>query len=91
MFQMGGVGPMFGQVGLFVEFAGKNSKDKRPRKRYVAEATRFLGGVDRVFEDKTWFMGEAYTIADILKLGWINSLTGSTVRANWSGSTISVM
>jgi GST-like protein len=76
MFQMGGVGPMFGQVGFFVKFAGKDFEDKRPRDRYVAEAKRLLGVMDRVLEDKTWFMGDAYTIADISMLGWINSLTG---------------
>jgi GST-like protein len=76
MFQMGGVGPMFGQVGFFVKFAGKDFEDKRPRDRYVAEAKRLLGVMDRVLEGKTWFMGDAYTIADISMLGWINSLTG---------------
>jgi GST-like protein len=76
MFQMGGVGPMFGQVGFFVKFAGKDFEDKRPRDRYVAEAKRLLGVMDQVLEDKTWFMGDAYTIADMSMLGWINSLTG---------------
>jgi GST-like protein len=76
MFQMGGVGPMFGQVGFFVKFAGKDFEDKRPRDRYVAEAKRLLGVMDRVLEGKTWFMGDTYTIADISMLGWINSLTG---------------
>ena len=46
MFQMGGVGPMFGQVGFFVKFAGKDFEDKRPRDRYVAEAKRLLGVLD---------------------------------------------
>jgi GST-like protein len=76
MFQMGGVGPMFGQVGFFVKFAGKDFEDKRPRDRYVGEAKRLLGVMDRVLEGKTWFMGDTYTIADISMLGWINSLTG---------------
>jgi GST-like protein len=76
MFQMGGVGPMFGQVGFFVKFAGKDFIDKRPRDRYVGEAKRLLNVMDRVLEHKTWFMGDAYTIADISMLGWINSLTG---------------
>jgi GST-like protein len=76
MFQMGGVGPMFGQVGFFVKFGGKDFEDKRPRDRYVDEAKRLLGVMDRVLKDKTWFMGDAYTIADISMLGWINSLTG---------------
>jgi GST-like protein len=70
---MDGVGPMFGQVSFFVKFAGKDFEDKRPRDRYIAEAKRLLGVMDRVLEDKTWFIGDAYTIADISMLGWINS------------------
>jgi GST-like protein len=76
MFQMGGVGPMFGQVGFFVKFAGRDFEDKRPRDRYVDEAKRLLGVMDRVLEGRTWFMDDDYTIADISMLGWVNSLTG---------------
>ncbi len=74
MFQMGGVGPMFGQVGFFVKFAGKDFEDKRPRDRYVAEATRLLGVMDSALAGKRWFLGEDYTIADIAMLGWVNGL-----------------
>jgi GST-like protein len=76
MFQMGGVGPMFGQVGFFVKFAGKDFEDKRPRDRYVDEAKRLLSVMDQVLEGRTWFVGEDYTIADVSMLGWVNSLTG---------------
>jgi GST-like protein len=74
MFQMGGVGPMFGQVGFFVKFAGKDFEDKRPRDRYVAEAKRLLGVMDRVLAGRDWFMGDEYTIADIATLGWVRGL-----------------
>ena len=74
MFQMGGVGPMFGQVGFFVKFAGKDFEDKRPRDRYVAEAKRLLGVMDTVLDGKTWFVGDSYSIADISMLGWVNGL-----------------
>ena len=74
MFQMGGVGPMFGQVGFFVKFAGKDYEDKRPRDRYVTEAKRLLAVMDGALADKTWFLGDAYTIADISMLGWVNGL-----------------
>jgi len=74
MFQMGGVGPMFGQVGYFVKFAGKDIEDKRPRDRYVAEAKRLLGVMDRVLDGRAWFMGDDYTIADIATLGWVRGL-----------------
>jgi GST-like protein len=74
MFQMGGVGPMFGQVGFFNKFAGKDYEDKRPRDRYVAEAKRLLGVIDRRLETRAWMMGDAFTIADIAIFPWINVL-----------------
>jgi GST-like protein len=74
MFQMGGVGPMFGQLGFFHKFAGKDYEDKRPRDRYVAEAKRLLGVIDRRLADRTWIMGDAYTIADMAIFPWINIL-----------------
>src|SRR3954451_6521961 len=75
-FQMGGVGPMFGQVGFFHKFAGKDYEDKRPRDRYVAEAKRLLGVMDRHLAGKQWFMDDEYTIADISMLGWVRNLIG---------------
>ena len=74
MFQMGGVGPMFGQVGFFSKFAGRDYEDKRPRDRAVAEARRLLGVMDHVLTDRPWFLGESYSIADIAMLGWVNNL-----------------
>ena len=61
MFQMGGIGPMFGQVGFFHKFAGKDYEDKRPRDRYVAEAKRLLGVLDGHLADRAWIMGSEYT------------------------------
>jgi GST-like protein len=75
-FQMGGIGPMFGQVGFFHKFAGKDFEDKRPRDRYVAESKRLLGVMDRHLAGKPWFMGDEYTIADISMLGWVRNLIG---------------
>jgi len=74
MFQMGGVGPMFGQVGFFHKFAGKDFEDKRPRDRYVGEAKRLLGVLDRHLTGRSWMMGETYTIADIAIFPWVNVL-----------------
>ena len=65
MFQMGGIGPMFGQLGFFHKFAGKDYEDKRPRDRYVAEARRLLGVLDQRLQGRDWVMGDTYTIADI--------------------------
>jgi GST-like protein len=75
-FQMGGVGPMFGQVGFFHKFAGKDFQDKRPRDRYVTESKRLLGVMDAHLATHRWFAGDDYTIADIAMLGWVRNLIG---------------
>jgi GST-like protein len=74
MFQMGGIGPMFGQVGFFHKFAGKDYEDKRPRDRYVAESKRLLAVLDKHLEGRKWIVGDEYTIADIASFPWINNL-----------------
>jgi GST-like protein len=76
MFQMGGIGPMFGQVGFFHKFAGKDYEDKRPRDRYIAEAKRLLNVVNQRLEGRQWIMGDDYGIADIATFPWINNLIG---------------
>jgi GST-like protein len=75
-FQMGGVGPMFGQVGFFNKFAGKAYEDKRPLQRYVNESKRLLGVMDGRLAGRQWFMDDDYTIADISMLGWVRNLIG---------------
>ncbi|WP_327438015.1 glutathione S-transferase N-terminal domain-containing protein [Pseudomonas donghuensis] len=75
MFQMGGIGPMFGQVGFFHKFAGKAYEDKRPRDRYVAESRRLLGVLDQRLQGREWVM-DAYSIADIAILPWVRNLVG---------------
>jgi GST-like protein len=74
MFQMGGLGPMFGQVGYFNKFAGRDIEDKRPLQRYVGEAKRLLGVLEARLEGREWMMGDAYTIADLSMLGWVRNL-----------------
>ncbi|WP_426208263.1 glutathione S-transferase N-terminal domain-containing protein [Massilia sp. TWP1-3-3] len=74
MFQMGGIGPMFGQLGFFTKFAGKDYEDKRPRERYAAEAKRLLAVLDQRLAGRNWIMGDAYTIADIAIFPWVNTL-----------------
>ena len=76
MWQMGGVGPMFGQLGFFHKFAGKEYEDKRPRDRYVAESKRLLGVLDKHLEGRDWIMGAEYTIADIAVFPWVRNLVG---------------
>ena len=76
MFQMGAVGPMFGQLGFFHKFAGKDYEDKRPRDRYVAETVRLLGVMDAWLAERTWFVGDDYSVADISMLGWVRNLIG---------------
>jgi GST-like protein len=76
MFQMGGIGPMFGQLGFFNKFAGKDYEDKRPRDRYVGESRRLLGVLNQRLADRAWIMGDTYSIADIATFPWINNLVG---------------
>lgn len=76
MWQMGGLGPMFGQLGFFHKFAGKDYEDKRPLDRYVAESKRLLGVLDKRLQGRQWIMGDAYTIADISTFGWVRNLIG---------------
>ena len=76
MWQMGGIGPMFGQLGFFHKFAGKDYEDKRPRDRYVAECKRLLGVLDQRLANRTWIMGDDYTIADIATFPWVRNLFG---------------
>ena len=76
MFQMAGVGPMFGQVGFFHKFAGREFEDKRPRDRYVAEARRLLGVLEQRLADRAWVMGDFYSIADIAIFPWVRNLIG---------------
>ncbi|HEX4533781.1 MAG TPA: glutathione binding-like protein [Rhizomicrobium sp.] len=76
MFQMGNVGPIFGQLGFFHKFAGKDYEDKRPRDRYAAESKRLLGVLETHLQGREWIMGDEYTIADISLLGWVRNLVG---------------
>ena len=85
MFQMSAVGPMFGQVGFFNKFAGKDYEDKRPRDRYVAEAKRLLGVLNRRLADRAWIMGDSYTIADVATFPWVRNLVGFYEAGNLVG------
>jgi GSH-dependent disulfide-bond oxidoreductase len=75
-FQMAAVGPMFGQVGYFHKFAGKEIGDKRPLERYRNESMRLLGVLEARLEPRQWMMDDEYTIADISLLGWVRNLIG---------------
>ena len=75
MFQMGGVGPMFGQLGFFHKFAGKEYEDKRPRDRYVNESKRILGVLDKHLAKRDWVAGD-YSIADMAIFPWVRNLNG---------------
>ena len=76
MFQMGGVGPMFGQLGFFHKFAGKAYEDKRPLGRYAAESERLLGVLNGHLKGRRWMMGDDYSIADIAIFPWVRNLIG---------------
>ena len=85
MFQMGGVGPMFGQLGFFHKFAGREYEDKRPRDRYVAESRRLLGVLEKRLTGRAWLMGDTYTIADIATFPWVRNLIGFYEAADLVG------
>ena len=74
-FQMAAIGPMFGQVGFFYKFAGREYEDKRPLERYRDESKRLLGVLETRLEGRDWIMGD-YSIADISMLGWVRNLVG---------------
>jgi GST-like protein len=73
---MAAIGPMFGQLGFFHKFAGREIADKRPLERYRAESRRLVGVLDGRLRDRKWIMGNDYTIADISMLGWVRNLIG---------------
>ena len=75
-FQMAAIGPMFGQLGFFHKFAGREYEDKRPRDRYASESKRLLGVLESRLASRTWIMGDDYSIADIAILGWVRNLVG---------------
>lgn len=85
MFQMSGIGPMFGQVGFFHKFAGKEYEDKRPRERYVQESVRLLRVLDTRLRGSRWIMGDDYTVADIATFPWIRNLIGFYEAADLVG------
>jgi GST-like protein len=75
-FQMAFIGPMFGQVGYFYKFAGREIEDKRPLERYRDESKRLLGVLEARLKGRQWIMDDDYTIADIATLGWVRNLIG---------------
>ncbi len=86
MFQMGGLGPMFGQLGFFVKFGGKDVQDPVPRQRYIAEAERLLAVLEGELSHREWIAGE-YSIADIAIAPWVRMipLYGAEEMVGWDG------
>ncbi|GGE77459.1 glutathione S-transferase N-terminal domain-containing protein [Stappia taiwanensis] len=77
MWQMGGLGPMFGQLGHFHKYAADKVSDPYPRDRYLGETKRLLGVLERRLEGRAHIMGEDYTIADIAIFPWVQTLRES--------------
>ncbi|SIO43673.1 GST-like protein [Rhodovulum sp. ES.010] len=87
MFQMGGVGPFFGQMGFFVKFKGSEIEDPRPRERYVGESVRLMTVLDRRLEGRDWVC-DAYSIADIAIAPWLRTVVTTYDAAGivgWDG------
>ena len=74
MFQMGGLGPMFGQLGFFHKFAGSEIEDPRPKQRYVDEGKRLLAVLDGRLDGREFIMGDDYTIADMASWAWVRAV-----------------
>ena len=86
MWQMGGVGPMFGQMGFFLKFAGAEFEDKRPLQRYIDESTRLLEVLDGRLEGREFVMDE-YSIADIAIAPWLGTIVRfyeATEQVGWN-------
>jgi GST-like protein len=75
-FQMAAVGPMFGQLGFFHKFAGREIEDKRPLERYRKESSRLLGVLEGELAKGPYMLGAEYSIVDISLLGWVRNLIG---------------
>jgi len=75
-FQMASIGPMFGQVGFFHKFAGREIADKRPLERYSQESRRLLGVLEARLAARAWLMGEEFSMVDVACLGWVRNLVG---------------
>ena len=73
MFQMGGLGPMFGQLGFFYKFAGSKIEDPRPRDRYIGEAKRLMAVLEQHLDGRDWVAGD-YSIADMAIAPWLRAL-----------------
>lgn len=86
-FQMSVIGPMFGQLGFFLRYGGRDYEDKRPRQRYVDEAKRLLEVLDRQLEGRNWIVDD-YSIADISTLGWVNALAESYAAGDILGLSL---
>ena len=84
MFQMGGIGPMFGQLGFFYKFAGAQIEDRRPKDRYLAETRRLLAVVEGQLQGQDWLCGD-YSIADIATAPWLRVLEiyGAREAVGW--------
>ncbi len=70
MFQIGGIGPMFGQLDHFMRGAGKDIDDMRPRQRFIEEAERLLSVLDQHLEGREYLVDE-FSIADIAVAPWL--------------------
>lgn len=70
-FQVGGVGPMFGQFGHFFKYAKDKCDHPYPVERYQKESQRLLGVLNTRLEGRTFLVGETYTIADMATFPWV--------------------
>jgi len=79
MWQMGGVGPMCGQVHHFVRF--NQGKSAYAEERFLNEAKRLYGVMDKRLADHEFLAGE-YSVADIATWPWISRFEWQTIDLN---------
>jgi GSH-dependent disulfide-bond oxidoreductase len=73
-FQMGSIGPMFGQFGHFYKYAVETCDHPYPKERYTKEVRRLLGVLEERLSDQSYIIGNDYTIADMAIFPWVGCL-----------------
>ena len=83
MFQMGGIGPMFGQWNHFGAYASE--KIPYAIERYSNEVKRLTRVLNRRLEETHWLAGDEYSMADIITFPWLRTATQPTPRFDERG------
>jgi GST-like protein len=69
-FQVGGIGPMFGQAGWF---ARHSEQVPLAIDRYQVEANRLTAVLEARLQSTPWLAGQSYSVADVMNFGWLRA------------------